>query len=69
MFISTQSYTISCIWHKGVKLNAPHVKQALKGLAKDVTHRVTNEATRKLFNQPKPKRNPPVSERTSKRSH
>ena len=39
----------------GVKLAAPHIKQALKGIAKDVTHRVANETTNKWFNKPKPK--------------
>ena len=48
------------LYAPGVKLAAPHVK----GIAKDVTHRVANEATNKRFNKPKPKR-----KRVSKRKN
>lgn len=48
----------------GVKLATPHVKQALKGIAKDVTQQVAHEATSRMFNKPKPKR-----KRVSKRKN
>lgn len=48
----------------GVKLAAPHVKHALKGIAKDVTHEVTQKAANKFFNTSKPKR-----KRSSKRKN
>ena len=52
----------------GIKLAAPHVKSALKGIAKDVTHEVAQKATQKLFNKPKPKRKPVRKRRKVKAS-
>lgn len=47
----------------GAKLAAPHVKKALKGIAKDVTNKAAEEATNRLFNKKRKANTAPVRRR------